>query len=127
MGKSKNPRHVWAEEQIQQIMEKWKTRLGLSDWDITVEFRDARDMRQNPARTYVNAALQHAEIRIMAMGDRQDCDPNYLDPETDIIHELMHIRLWATDPPEDCEKTLHICSEQAIEAITKALRTLDAE
>ena len=110
---------------IERFLIKWQKRLGLQDWDITVDFRDARDMNQHPGKTAIQENIQTADIRIMALDDRQKCDPADADPELDIVHELVHIRLWSIDPPKNAERTLHICREQAIEWIAKALVKLD--
>ncbi len=101
-------------------LDKWKKRLGLSDWDISIDWRDAMDMQQKAAKTFINPSGQSAEIRILAMGDRQDCEKAEQDPELDIVHELVHVRLWAIDP-QDPGDTLHICREQSIEWIARAL------
>ena len=105
---------------MQESLTKWQSRLGLSDWDITVAFRDARDMDQCPARTKIQAGIQAADIRLLALNDRQASDPGDANVELDLVHELIHIRLWAIDPI-DAEGALHLCREQAIEWIAKAL------
>lgn len=101
-------------------LKKWQKRLGLSDWDITIRFRDAQDMNQNCATTRIRANMQHADIRIMNEDDRQKSDPADSNQELDLVHELVHVRLWAIDP-DGAEGVLHTCREQAIEWIAKAL------
>lgn len=105
-------------------LEKWKKRLGLSDWDITVQHRDAQDMNQSPARTIIRENMQHADIRIMDKTDRQKSDPADIDQELDLVHELIHVRLWAIDP-KDPGPVTYTCREQAIEWIAKALIETD--
>jgi hypothetical protein len=114
-----------TDDDLKKILGKWQPRLGLSDWDISVSFRDARDMDQHPAKSHIQGALQRVDIRIMACNDRQACDPCDGDPELDLVHELVHIRLWAIDPPAEAERILHMCREQAIEWIARALVALD--
>ena len=109
---------------MEKLLKKWQSRLGLSDWDITVKYRDARDMDQYPAKTKIQAGIQAADIRLLALSDRQSCDPGDANPELDLVHELIHVRLWAIDPI-DAEGALHLCREQAIEWIAKALINTD--
>jgi hypothetical protein len=111
---------------LDKALEKWKKRLGLSDWTITAQWRDARDLQQNQARTNIQKCLQHADIRLMRVEDRQECDPGDANPELDLVHELIHVRLWAIDP-EVYEGVLHDCREQAIEWIAKALVNKEAD
>jgi hypothetical protein len=107
-------------------LKKWQKRLGLSDWDITVKHRDAQDMNQNQGKATIRAALQNADIRIMKENDRQKSDPSDSDPELDLVHELVHVRLWSIDP-YDAEGVEHVCREQAVEWIAKALITSDRQ
>jgi hypothetical protein len=111
-------------KEIQKHLKKWQGRLGLSDWDITIKIRDAQDMNQNVATTRVRENMQHADIRLMDKGDRQQSDPGDSDPELDLVHELVHVRLWSIDPV-NAEGALHTCREQAIEWIAKALISTD--
>ena len=111
---------------IEKLLKKWKSRLGLSDWDITVKFRDAVDLDDNIAATIVRASLQSADMRLLNKGDRKASDPVAGDMELDLVHELVHVRLWAIDPT-DAEGVLHQCREQAIEWIAKALVNLDRQ
>jgi len=105
---------------MENKLKKWQKRLGLLDWDLIVCFRDARDMDQYPARTKIQENIQAADIRLLAKNDRQASDPADKDPELDLVHELIHIRLWSIDP-KDAEGALYTCREQAIEWLAKAL------
>lgn len=111
---------------IDRILKKWQPRLGLSDWAITVQFRDAQDMNQCPGSTKIRDCIQCADIRVMNIDDRQKSDPGDADVELDIVHELVHVRLWAIDP-KDAEGVLYTCREQAIDWIAKALVSADRE
>jgi len=106
--------------EAEKAARKWQKRLGLLDWYITICFRDARDMDQYPARTKIQQNTQHADIRLMMPEDRQKSDPQDGNIELDIVHELVHVRLWAIDPL-DAEGALYTCREQAIEWIARAL------
>lgn len=109
-----------------KLLEKWQKRLGLSDWGISVRTRDARDMNQCPGHTKIQANIQRADVRLMRPEDRQACDPGDEDIELDLVHELIHIRLWSIDP-SDASGALYTCREQAVEWIAKALIASDRE
>jgi len=111
---------------LEKMLKKWQSRLGLSDWNITIKFDTARNMNDNLGSTYLQNQVQMADIRIKALNDRQKSDSAENDPELDLVHELIHIRLWAIDP-RDAEGVFHICREQAIEWIAKALITSDRQ
>jgi hypothetical protein len=108
----------YAEQQLR----KWQKRLGLSDWEIIIRYSDTHEMDGGPAKTKINDELQHADIRLLLPEDRQKNEPADKDIELDIIHELIHVRLWAIDPRTN-DSLLHICREQAVEWIAKALIT----
>lgn len=105
---------------INNQLKKWKKRLGLSDWDITVKYRDAQDLNQSQGKTIVRAPMQTADIRLMKQTDRQKSDPSDSDIELDLVHELVHVRLWSIDPYE-AEGVEHVCREQAVEKLAQAL------
>ena len=109
---------------LQQLLQKWQKRLGLMDWTINVRFSDWCDQNQASGRAHIKMNIQFADIRLLALEDRQENDPCDTDPELDLVHELIHVRLWATDP-SDAVGALHHCREQAIEWIAKALITTD--
>ena len=109
---------------INKILNKWKKRLGLLDWQITIDFRDARDLDGCTSKVILQKHTQHADMRILRQEDRQEIDPVEKDIEQDIVHELIHIRLWSIDPV-DATGTLDYCREQAVDWISKALIASD--
>ena len=113
-------------DKIKADLIKWKSRLGLSDWDITVEFKNAQDMRQNMGIAAIRENIQHAAIRLMKTEDRQQSEPGEDDIELDLVHELIHVRLWAVDQ-DDTKGVPHACKEQAIEWIAKVLIKTDRQ
>lgn len=115
-----------TEDKLQVILKKWQKRLGLSDWSITVAFRDCRDMDNAQGATHLQPNAQNAEMRIMKIEDRQQTDQADSDIELDVVHELIHVRLWSIDPPSP-DRTLDICREQAIDWIAKALIKSDRD
>lgn len=100
----------------ERIVEYWKPRLGLHAWEIVIG-EAPRHEQQCCAETFVQAQMERAEISVW-----RDCDRTFGDDpvELDILHELVHIRLWAIDPV-DAEGALHCCREQAIEWLARAL------
>lgn len=100
----------------ERIIEYWKPRLGLHAWEITIREKP-RHEQVCCAETYVQPQMERAEISVWRACDITVND----DPlELDILHELVHIRLWAIDPVE-AEGTLHYCREAAIEWLARAL------
>jgi hypothetical protein len=100
----------------ERLVEYWKPRLGLHAWEITIG-EAPRHEQQCCAETFVQPQMERAEISVWRECDLTDDD----DPqELDILHELVHIRLWAIDPVE-AEGVLHHCREAAIEWLARAL------
>lgn len=124
MQKSRGAR--MTTDELEKLLEKWVTRLGLSDWDVTVKFSDGPDIDQNQGRTRIYYNTQKATIQIMRPEDRQSSDPNDSDIALDLLHELIHIRLWAIDP-KDPDNNTHILREQAIDWIARALLSADRQ
>lgn len=108
---------------ITQELKKWQKRLGLSDWDITVDF-SPQDHLSGQAKATIYASTQKAKIFLLDETDRQKSDPNDQDMEFDLVHELIHIRLWSFDPREAKDND-NILREQAIDWITRALIQMD--
>lgn len=105
--------------EIQQLLKKWQKRLGLSDWIITVG-KISQEHVSGQAKTTIWNESQTAKIFLLDEADRQKTDPNDQDIEHDLIHELLHIRLWSFDPM-DAKGNDHILREQAIDWISRGL------
>lgn len=100
----------------QRLVEYWKQRLGLHAWEITIR-ETPRHEQDCCAETFVKPQMERAEISVWRECDLTESD----DPlELDILHELVHIRLWAIDP-HDAEGVLHYCREVAVEWLARAL------
>lgn len=108
---------------IEKLLSKWQKRLGLSDWEITAE-RAPQNHVSGQAKTTIYSESQIARIFLLDESDRQGSDPNDKDIEHDLIHELLHVRLWAIDPKKSDDNT-HVLREQAIDWIAKALLSSD--
>lgn len=108
-----------AKLDLEKILDKWKKRLGLSDWKISIEF-NTQDHLDGQAKTRIYETSQVAKVFILSPEDRQKSDPNDSSIELDIVHELIHVRLWAIDP-KDADRLTHALREQAIEWLARAL------
>ena len=108
---------------ILKELKKWQQRLGLSDWDITVDF-STQEHISGQAKVTIYSASQKAKIFLLNENDRQKSDPNDQDIEFDLVHELLHIRLWSFDPL-NAKGNDHILREQAMDWIARALIRTD--
>jgi hypothetical protein len=109
-------------DRLPQTMQKWQRRLGLSDWEIEVAYLSCIDINQAQGRVTTNSNAQTAQIRLMSPDDRQKNDPNDRDIELDLVHELIHVRLWAVAPTGAERSELEAkCLEQAIDWMARAM------
>ena len=102
-----------TQESTTVMVEHWKKLLGLQSWDIRVK-TEPRGDRKGDAEGFIRPQIERADL-IIFWGD-EDSDPF----ELTLIHELVHVRLWAIDPYE-AEGVLHYCREVAVEWIARAL------
>jgi hypothetical protein len=101
---------------LAEIIEYWKPRLGLHSWEITVE-AVPRHKQQRCAETFIRPQMERASITVWQEEDREGED----DPvELDLLHELVHVRLWAIDP-YDAQGVVNNCREVAIDWLARAL------
>ena len=110
-------------ESVAATLDKWQKRLGLSDWVVSAKF-ETQEHLTGQAKTTIYDTTQIAKICLLSPGDRQESDPNDSDIELDILHELIHVRLWSIDP-KNPDPSTHVLREQAIEWIAKALIETD--
>ena len=101
---------------LQEIVDFWKQRLGLHSWEITIK-EVRRHEQELCAETYVKPQMERANITVWRECDRLETDDNV---ELDILHELVHIRLWSIDPYDATGVHTH-CREAAIEWLARAL------
>lgn len=97
----------------QEMLDYWKAQLGLHSWDIRVK-TEPKGEREGNAEGFVRPQIERADLTIF-WGDEESCPF-----ELTLLHELVHIRLWAIDP-HDAEGALHLCREAAIEWLARAL------
>ena len=96
-----------------ETLDYWKAQLGLQSWDIRVKTEPAGERKGN-AEGFIRPQIERADLTIF-WGDAES-DPF----ELTLLHELVHVRLWAIDPYE-AEGALHYCREAAVEWIARAL------
>ena len=109
-----------TQEQLNILLEFWKRQLGLDAWDITATFHSHRELGGNTGQGYIRAVFESADIMILDPSDRVASFRDDGDPEVDLVHELVHVRLWSIDP-EETDGILHTCRETAVEKIARAL------
>lgn len=105
-----------VERRLSAMVEYWKPRLGLHSWEISVEAVQ-KHKQQRCAETFIKPQMERASITVWRDEDREGGD----DPvELDILHELVHVRLWAIDP-YDAKGVVDDCREVAIDWLARAL------
>ena len=94
-----------------EMLAYWKERLGLHSWDIRVKTEPAGE-RCGDAEGFIRPQIERADLTIFSGGEDQ--------LELNLLHELVHVRLWAIDP-YDADGVLNQCREVAVEWIARAL------
>lgn len=103
---------------LDDIIAHWKPLLGLHSWDIRAEYAPRHEI-DAAAIGHVKAHMERATIKVQRDCDRGGDDD---DAELDVLHELVHIRLWAIDPANP-DGVTHNCREAAVEWIARALHS----
>ena len=98
---------------MKEMLDYWKAQLGLHSWDIRVK-REPRGERKGDAESFVRPQIERVDITIFEREEGSD------QIELILLHELVHVRLWAIDPYE-ADGVLHYCRESAIEWLARAL------
>ena len=109
-----------TQDQLEIWVLKWQERLGLRGWHIKISFRNKHDLEGNPAASFIQKTTQNVSVRVLHPKDRQKSDAAYDSIELDIIHELLHVRLWALDVVE-VDDTTQTLKEQAFDWIARAM------
>lgn len=113
-------------EELQQLCEKWKLRLGLEDWRIAVEFRPTDQMSGKAGTCDTQQPTKTAIICVCSSGTFNQPSafvrhfPETFATEWILVHEMLHIVLSVPfdDDPLDLE---HQAQEQAIETLARSL------
>lgn len=103
---------------VQRLTTEWQARLGILDWDITVEVvkPDVNNFAGRYGDCNVNIRKRSAVIRVL---DPSASSEDHFLPT--LIHELLHVVLWGITGDLPADSPLAIAEEQVIHALTKAL------
>ena len=100
--------------EINRWLKYWQKRLSLQDWSIDWEWRRAKQLghpRRSAEISWNN--VQEATLGILPGTDRYQ--PWEMDPEVDLVHELVHLKL------SRAQFTLEEDLEWAVDSIARAL------
>ena len=89
---------MWNKQEIQRDFKKFVKKMGLSEWNITLEFVE-HDWK-NTGNIKVDADDKSAIVYLNIFNPKND---NY---EQVLIHELCHLKLWKLD--QYCESLLDV-------------------
>ncbi len=106
---------------------EWQRVLRLQDWDVHVRFASLKEMLKGSGASTISGltdirwGLKTAVVQVVREEDwdRDEAEP--YDAELILLHELLHVHLWAWEPPNNENNTEYICLEQGIELIAKTL------
>lgn len=108
--------------QLVNMLAAWQGRLGLDAWRITVELVHARELDVAAGTfgaTTIEANVMRARVRIV---DPAELGEKAHELELTLVHELVHVCLYAWEPAGAVEAML---LEQTVEQLALAL--LDRE
>lgn len=109
---------------LKALTKRWQTKLGLSDWTLTVRLVRASEMN---GENRVGECIHHLEsktalIRILEQVEHEALVMPHTEQKWDLdrilVHELIHLSFA---PFEIVEGPGQIAQEQAINALAKAL------
>ena len=111
-----------TQEELRARCRVWQERLRLQDWDIDVRLARVRDLDDlttaGDAETMVQK--QCARIRVLDVQDPFN-DPHCpYDPETTLVHELLHVAFKESQPECGDSPEWH-AHERAIHRVSQAL------
>jgi hypothetical protein len=106
---------------LNDTLKKWKERLGLQNWTISISYGSYVDVNgpkspgENASAMCTNRST--AFLAEMTIVPRDQCWnlPEYETEEFDIVHELLHLVLDRAEWKDSRDE------EQAIELLTRAL------
>lgn len=111
-----------TQHKIEEVCREWQKRLRLQDWDIEVKIKRYHDLDAQ-GRCTVTEELKYAEILLRDPVDTPETPcVGHQDIETVLVHELLHIPLWAV--AKERSEAERIAEEQAIVSISKCLVSL---
>lgn len=78
---------MFDKQEITALLAKWQDILRLRDWDINIEFVGI------PWRKTGDIKIDADDKKAVLMVNF--CNPKRETPEVLVIHELLHVKLWA--------------------------------
>lgn len=110
-----------TQKQLEVLLAEWQAALRLLDWTISARFvRDGELDGGAIAQCKCTIERKIATIKILRPGRGPDDSPHPRDPESDLIHELLHVH-FAPFEPQSWESPKGVAMEQAIDLIAEAL------
>ena len=111
---------------LKRLMQFWKTKLRLNDWNVTVRYAKQEEFEDGDGQGQNNWNLhsRSSEILILHPDEYSPADyPNSVpqDIEDCLVHELLHLHL-ATWNTKNRAEEVHL--EQAVEAMTGSMIAL---
>ena len=111
-----------SQAQVERWTKAWQKRLGLEDWDVTIQIVRASELRpETLGNLRWNSATHSAVIRVLSATDYDLPAPEIpLDVEYTVVHELVHLHL-AVLPRDAANKAIE---ERVVSRIAEALLAL---
>lgn len=128
---------VYTDEWLEERCAYWQEVLRLQDWRIAVRFVHAYELSEGEetpaARVSMDRDPRHAVVRVVwpeeidPHAEEIGVDPLVRDAEVLLVHELLHLSLALCDEavPDDPPSIYEVGQEQHIQAMSRALVTLD--
>lgn len=109
----------WLEERLAF----WQRQLRLQDWDLTVERSSQLETGGKSATTWMSPGSKEGRIRIWRREEWMGESQRYgtWDEELFLVHELVHLHLWAWKGADDEGDQHHEDKEAAIDLMAQAL------
>jgi hypothetical protein len=102
----------------------WQEILRLQDWDVPLRVCRSYAMKREDCLAYIEVYENKREAHITFL-DPSDYDPDgwpQEELEQSLIHELIHLHLWAFNPEEDTPQWTAM--EQAVHSLAQAVYRL---
>lgn len=110
-----------TQKQLEVLLAEWQAALRLLDWAISARFVKATELDGGAlAQCRYTLERKIATIKILRPKRGPDDSPHPRDPESDLVHELLHVH-FAPFEPQSWESPKGIAIEQAIDLIAEAL------
>jgi hypothetical protein len=112
---------IYTDEQLLEKCLEWQKILRLQDWDVRISIVRQSGFTNAESNAEISVNVQHklAQLRILDPIDYDHSSVNPQDMERSLIHELLHIHLWAFTT--DLEGPFVDMEEQALNMIALGL------